>query len=380
MKSLDLNRRYYHACVAPILDAHASDVAQAHAAALLGWGSEVLGNDDTLSRTYGWEPRLLLILPNVAYQAQADRLRERLQREVPPTFLGHPTRFTDPTSGPPQPTLDSAGQLQITITTCDRLVARYLGLTDVELPTPKLSARDWLGLPEAGLLRLTAGEVYADHVGDLTALREALGYYPGDVWRFRLAYRWTTLSWDVDLIGLCAERGDALSARLALARSVERIISLVFLLNKTYQPGYLKWTSRQFNKLPELAAELGPTLDEVLTLTDPAAALDPLYTVIDTLVAHQRRVADLPEVAYHHPPHLDRGFFKRDLQPIIAALRATLAGELATLAFPIGAVDQWVADQDLRMAPTHLRALAAVYDREEPFAALLSRSQAEAFL
>jgi hypothetical protein len=40
--------------VAEVLQAHCPEVAERHAAALIGWGSEVLGNDDVHSQCYGW--------------------------------------------------------------------------------------------------------------------------------------------------------------------------------------------------------------------------------------------------------------------------------------------------------------------------------------
>jgi hypothetical protein len=380
MRSLDLNRRYYHECVAPILTAHCPEVAERHAAALLGWGSEVLGNDDQYSRAYGWGPRVILFLTEEDHHARHDRVAETLQEYVPPTFLGHPTRFTPPTAGPPQPTTEPDGHLQISITTCKRFVELTFGLKGITCPSPELSARDWLCLTESGLLRLTGGEVYYDGVGELTQLRAYFSYYPDDVWRYRLAYRWTTLAWDIDLIGLCAARGDTLSARLAMAHSVERIVHLVFLLNKTYCPGYLKWLDRQFTKLPDLAADLRQRLQALLGAKDPRTAVQFLYPVLDSLIAYQRRRADLPEVDYRQPPPLDRGFFDYNLQPIIDALRETIKGALRDVPCKIGALDQWVSDQDLLMAPAHLRTLATAYDLEDPWSAITKRPREEWFL
>ena len=62
MKSLELNRAYYRDCVSKIMEQYCPDIAGSHAAALIGYGSEVMGNDDEFSRRYGWGPRLLLFL------------------------------------------------------------------------------------------------------------------------------------------------------------------------------------------------------------------------------------------------------------------------------------------------------------------------------
>jgi hypothetical protein len=380
VQSLELNRAYYRDCVAPVLRAHCPAIAGRHAAALLGWGSEVLGNDDDYSKRYGWGPRVALFLTAEDHPVWAERVAEALERHVPPRFLGQPTRFTDPTAGPPIPTLAPGGVLQIPIVTCARLAGIYLGLPRADLTAHPLSSRDWLFLPEGGLLRMTAGEVYHDGVGELSALRAYLRYFPGDVWRYRLAYGWTALGWDVDLVALCAHRGDTLSARLAAAESVRRIVGLIFLLNRVYKPGYPKWLHRQFYKLPHLAAELGPVLEAALSAADPMRADELLWPAVERLVAFQRERAGLPEVAYKRPVGLGWSAYTYDLGPVVEALRATIDGELRALPFPIGAPDQWIADQDLLMVPSQLRSLAGIYDSEDPVRVLFRRDRWDRFL
>ena len=51
---------------------------------------------------------------------------------------------------------------------------------------------DWLATPTQVLAETTAGAVYHDDDGDLTALRAAAAWYPDDVWRYVLAAQWTT--------------------------------------------------------------------------------------------------------------------------------------------------------------------------------------------
>ncbi len=380
VQSLELNRAYYHDCIAKILTDHCPEIAQRYAAALIGWGSEVLGNDDEFSKIYGWGPRVALFLTPEDLAHWGHKVVDILHKHVPPEILGQPTRFTDPTTGPPTPTTEPGGVLQIPITTCARFARLYLGLEEAEVAQSTLPSRRWLLIPEAGLLRLTAGEVFHDSAGTLTQLRDTFHYFPDDVWRYRLAYQWTRLSWDIDLIGLCAHRGDTLSARVTLARSVERIVGLIFLLNRVYKPGYPKWLHRQFYKLPHLAADLGPDLETLLASDDVMSSTARLYPILDALIAFQCRCADLPAPDYKKSAHLDRGFFAYDLQPIIDTLRATIHGELLNLPFKIGAMDQWVGDQDLLMWPVHLRSLAGIYDCEDPVAAIFRRNDFEHFL
>jgi len=375
MQSLELNRAYYQDCVSTVLGKHCPQVAMRHAAALVGWGSEVLGNDDEFSRRYGWGPRVVLFLTKEDHQTWAERLLESLQEHIPATFLGHPTRYTN--DGPPQPTTEPKAPVGIAITTCERFLELYLGVSRTDFAAKPLPSREWLLICEERLLRLTAGEMYHDSVGTLTGLRAYFKYFPDDVWRHRLAYQWTTLSWDIDLIELCADRGDTLSARIAAARSVERIVGLVFLLNKIYKPAYLKWLHRQFYKLPFLAAEVGPMLKEAAESGDSGRVTKVLCAILDRLIPFQCSCAGIPMPDYERSPGAYRGIFKYDLQPVVQGIRESIHGELRALPTTIGAVDQWITDQDLAMVPEQLRLLRGLYDCQDPERALFERTKLE---
>ncbi|MGI6086123.1 MAG: DUF4037 domain-containing protein [Acetivibrionales bacterium] len=119
-------------------------------------------------------------------------------------------------------------------------------LTPIYSAATHYSDFEWLLIPEQKLLELTSGEVFYDGLGILNDFRKKISYYPDNVWKYKLAYQWTTLNWELDLIDLCTKRGDILSARLSINETVKRIIGLIFLLNKTYKPGYIKWIHRQF--------------------------------------------------------------------------------------------------------------------------------------
>ena len=56
MQGLELSRRFYFEAVRPILERHFPNVE--HAAALIGYGSEVLGHDDERSQDHEWGPRV----------------------------------------------------------------------------------------------------------------------------------------------------------------------------------------------------------------------------------------------------------------------------------------------------------------------------------
>jgi hypothetical protein len=155
------------------------------------------------------------------------------------------------------------------------------------------------------------------------------------------------------------------------------MMALVFLLNRRYRPGYLKWLHRQFYRLPHLANDIGPALDRLMTHQDCATVSPHLYPILDTIIAFQSEVAGAPAVDYRHPRPLDDGFFQYWIGPVADSVRSTIQGELRDLRNTIGAVDQWVADQSLLMVPSQLRLLAPLYDCDDPFQVLFHRTRLE---
>jgi len=104
---------------------------------------------------------------------------------------------------------------------------------------------------------LTSGEVFFDGTGELTELQEFYKrYYPLDVWKYRLAYMWQSLNWDIDLIELCDARGDFLSARNCLSATLYRIMKLTFLLNRRYSPHTLNGLAGSFINCPACQKKL----------------------------------------------------------------------------------------------------------------------------
>lgn len=375
LRSIELNRAFYNECVSKIIETYLPRLSGNHAAGLLGWGSEVLGNDDEFSKAYGWGPRVVIFVREEGYEDVYQALHLILNEHLPIEFAGCPTRFTDPANGPPLPTREKRGLPQVSITTCKRLIQLYLGVDSTQILQGALSPKEWLIISEDKLLRVTAGEIYYDGFQEISRLREACAYFPDDIWKYRLAYQWKTLSWDIDLIGLCAQRTDFLSAQLAIGDSVKRILRMIFLLNKRYAPGYLKWLHREFAKLPFLSSELDSVLRRLL-ITDASRSDEVLtlfYTIIDKLVEFQSKLLNVKIPDYRQPPHLDRGFFRYDLSPIIEDVRNQITGELRRISFQSGAIDQWVVDQDILMSPRHLRLLKGVYDSSDPEKDILIR-------
>ena len=78
----------------PILDTFFPKVS--YSAALLGWGSEVLGYDDIQSSDHHWGPRFLLFVSAEDHKQYENAIRETLSRNLPHRFRGYSTSFGEP--------------------------------------------------------------------------------------------------------------------------------------------------------------------------------------------------------------------------------------------------------------------------------------------
>ena len=100
--------------------------------------------------------------------------------------------------------------------------------------------RAWLGLADQRLLELTAGAVFHDDDGRLTALRAALAWPPRDVWLYKLACQWRRIAEEQAFVGRTGMVGDEIGSRVIAARLVRDVMRMAFLIERRYAP-YPKW-------------------------------------------------------------------------------------------------------------------------------------------
>ena len=177
--------------------------------------------------------------------ADVEPVRERVHAGLPATFRGWPTHYGWDEI-PQQPWVE--------VTTLDAFLVGHLGFD----PRPRLTAVDWLVMPQQLLLGVTAGAVFHDPDGELAALRDQLAWYPRDVWCWLLASQWRRIAEEEPFVGRTAEVGDDLGSRLLAARLAHDVMRLCFLFERRYAP-YSKWFGTAFAQL-DAAREIGPLL------------------------------------------------------------------------------------------------------------------------
>jgi hypothetical protein len=309
MPGLELNRLFHKEVVRPLLAARFPAVV--YSAGLLGYGSDVLGYDTDISTDHEWGPRLLIFLGDEEYPALHQAMSETLSRELPASFHGYSTHFSEPIGGGAAVRLlepGEAGQINhhIAMMTMSGFLDWELGIRALDA----ITAHDWLTFPEQKLLEVTAGDVYHDGLGQLEPLRQRLSYYPHDVWVYRLAAQWQRISQEEAFVGRCGDVGDELGSRMVAARLVRDVMRLCFLLERHYAP-YSKWFGTAFARL-QCAGEIGSQLVAVLAASswqerekqladayEAVAKLQNALALTDPLDPTRRRYHDRPYRVIH---------------------------------------------------------------------------------
>jgi hypothetical protein len=342
IKGLELAEIYYRDAVSVLTEKCCPALKNGYAGGLIGYGSDVLGNDDELSRDHEWGPRCIIWLKNSDYDKYAAKLDRFLNDSLPEQFMGFPTRYKVDESMDCLVPVERGekGMHHIAITTVARHLEVQLGLQTLE---PDLY--DWLCIPEQKLLELTRGRIFDDPVGEITQVRKHLAYFPDAIWYFKMLYAWESLH-ELDIVGLCAMRGEILSARLALARIIERIVRLTFLLNRKYCPGTMKWFSKEFFKLPRLADRIGKTLENCLILNNLEVVTSKIEEILLLLIEEHNRLHITSDVKVEPPHRLLRGQLSFSCENVIKELKKQLPKELSGLRIH-GGCDQWITNDDV---------------------------------
>ena len=257
---LELAEGFFLEAVKPVLNSHYKGLK--YAAALIGHGSEVLGFDDEMSTDHHWGPRVILFLNDNEYCSNRDSIHELLSHELPRTYKGYPTNFSQPDPEDHgtkmlRKTVSGPVNHRVELYTVKAFFEGDLGI-DID---NQLDVADWLTLPFQKLRTVTAGKVFHDDLG-LEQIRSQFKWYPHDVWLYILASAWARIGQEEHLMGRAGIVGDEIGSSLIGSRLVRDIVRLVFLMEKEYPP-YPKWLGTAFSQL-HAAPELSPILVKAL--------------------------------------------------------------------------------------------------------------------
>lgn len=316
-----------------------------YAAGLLGWGSDVLGYDTERSTDHGWGPRVVVLVD----ASEVERVRKAVESGLPGEYDGHAVRFGWDSQEPVH---------HVTVATLGDWLRGHLGFD----ASQGIGIADWLVTPQQQLLGVVAGQVYADD-GRLAAVRDALAWYPDQIWRWLLACQWSRIAQEEAFVQRTYEVGDELGSRVVAARLVRDVMRLALLQSRTYAP-YTKWLGTAFARLDHADG-----LDQVLADATAAARFEDREHALVTayeLVARRHNALGITEEIDPAP----RPYFTRPAQVIdagrfvhacLATVTDQVTGEAVARCGLIGSIDQFADNTDVLSNPEAFRKFVAVY-------------------
>lgn len=253
-----LSRALYEEVVAPLMEEMFPDVP--YAAALMGSGSDVLGYDTERSMDHDWGPRLNVILNDDDVERLRDDMLDLVERRLPETVLGVPIEHQGSAQVPGGEVAfhNSVGKKRrhgVMVHSPKGILERISGIDDIG----RLDVGRWLATPQQALLEFTAGPVFRDDTGTLTAMRDGLAWYPDDVWYALMAAQWQRLAQVEPFIGRAGETGDEVGSQMIAVSMLRDVMRLVLWQNRQYAP-YAKWLGSAFARLPDVS-RLTSTID-----------------------------------------------------------------------------------------------------------------------
>ena len=265
IKGIELNRGFYFDVVKPIIESEFPELK--YSAALVGYGSDVLGYDTEISMDHGWGPRCRIFIMeeyDETFDSIKEKLNQVLQERLPQKYKGFPTKYTKPSE------VDGVVHMaERDEDTCSHLISvhtirNFIYWTAGHDPDKKeLQLFDWLAFSEQGLLELTKGEVFHDDLG-IEKFRKQFTYFPEDVRLLKLSAVWDHIANEEAFVGRRLDLGDSIGAKTIAVRIANTLMKICFYLEEKYIP-YSKWFMTAFKELSVYEQLIEPIEEIVLS-------------------------------------------------------------------------------------------------------------------
>ena len=291
MKGLEISKAYYKEFGEPMLKEKFPELMDKIAVGVFGSGSECFGFDDEVSRDHDFDPGFMILLPGEDLVDRKEEFAlERAYAALPKDFMGVKRPSLSPVGGNRRGVIraeeffkEKVGALYDAVRGAAAGAAGS-GASATGGGAGACAGAAWLTTPSFALAEATNGEVFFDGLGEVTRLREELGFYPDDIMKKKLAghlllmaqagqYNYTR----------CIQHGENAAAQLAAIEFAKNTMSVIFLMNRRYEPFY-KWSFRAMRELPKLSltAEL---LEYLITTDNEGELAQDKYDVIEGIAS-----------------------------------------------------------------------------------------------
>jgi hypothetical protein len=352
---LRLSELFFFEAVQPLMEKNFPRLS--YSAARLDAGSDVLGFDTPRSRDHGWGP-ILSIFVSEDDVAHRPEILETLRHSLPYEIHGYSTHFSDPEIGRAviEPIASGPVTHGVSVCTPQGFFRDYLGWDLSE----ELRPSDWLAFAEQKLRTVASGKVFHDGLGALEPIREALRYYPRDVWLYLLSNQWRRIDQEEPFMGRSGDAGDDLGSRIVAARLAREIMNLCFLMERTYAP-YSKWFGTAFSRLP-CAGTIGPALTDALSAAKWRERERHLSRAYEAVAAMHNRLEITPPLPTKVSPFFDRPYRVIHSGEFVFAIREAIRDEeVKNWPAFVGSVNQFADSVDILCLPDKMKALTAIY-------------------
>ena len=269
MQGLQLAEEYFNQYGRPLIQDKFSQYSNRIAAGLVGAGSECLGFDDTISQDHDWGPGFCLWITDDDFKKFGNKLHGAYAA-LPQTYKGFGPRTPSP-----------GEEWRAGVTPIRTFFARVTGLG-----TPPANNDDWLRVPEHCFASAVNGKVFTDPLGEFSKWRQAIAeYYPEDIRLKKIASRCITIaqSGQYNFVR-SSKRDERFAAQFALSEFCNDVLSMVFLLNRSFTPFY-KWRHRAIASLPILGEEIHVKIDLLLQTSNGDEQIKHIEDIVKAIIA-----------------------------------------------------------------------------------------------
>lgn len=249
MKGLELSKKFYKECGAPMLHENFPELEGILAIGLVGAGSECFGYDDDISTDHDFEPGFCIFLPG------EDKIDRKLEFQLERAYSKLPREF----EGIKRLKISPVGGNRHGVIRTSDFYESKTGYKNA--PSSLL---EWFSIPDTYLAEATNGEIFRDDLGEFTAIRNTLLTLPDDVRIKKIAGNLLLMAQSGQYnYERCIAHGETGAAQLAIFEFVSAAISAAFLLSGKHMPFY-KWRFRALRDLNEFSC-LAPILEWLIT-------------------------------------------------------------------------------------------------------------------